>query len=68
MNGEHYADPTADVAIARADRELARKRREEQWQKNGRKGSMIQKHGFGAGKRYSSGNTDSVRGAKRRDS
>lgn len=63
MNGEHYADPTADIAIARADRELARKRRE-QWRKTGRKGSMIRKHGRGLGDQCSSGNTDSVKGAK----
>lgn len=35
MNGEHYDDPTADIAIARVDRELRLKRKMEKQNEDG---------------------------------
>lgn len=33
INGEKYSDPTADLAIARADKELKQKRKKEESKK-----------------------------------
>lgn len=41
VNAEHYPDPTADIAIARADRELERKRRRKRWKHDRRRGIRV---------------------------
>lgn len=66
VNAEHYPDPTAEIAIARADRELARKRRIK-WHRNGRKHSTIVRSGRKSGSTLSTESMASASGVEGRD-